>query len=445
MLKVAKFGGTSMANAACIGKVKDIILSDEQIRYVIVSAPGKRESNDIKITDLLYKCFDSVKYGADVDDSFKPIKKRFDEIIRLLGLDLSLDHHYDEIRAELRRGTTIDYIASRGEFLSAIVTANYLGWEFLDAREIIKFDALGRFDAELTNSLAGSILNKKSRVVIPGFYGETPDGKIKTFSRGGSDVTGAIVARAVEADIYENWTDVDGFMKCDPRIVDQPELIDIITYKELRELSYMGANVLHPDSIFPVRKNDIPINIRNTFNPSAKGTFIVPTKKFVNGEYEREHSHITGVAGKKGFLVIRVEKSMMNDEIGFGRRLLNVIEDNGMRFEHIPSGIDTMSIVLDSHRLSEELLNKILGEIQSVCEPDNIHVERNLALIAVVGHGMTKNTGTAGKIFTSLGAAGINVKMIDQGSSELNIIIAREESDYERALQAVYEAFRRKK
>jgi len=375
MLKVAKFGGTSMANAACIEKVKNIILSDEQIRYVVVSAPGKRESGDTKITDLLYKCYDSVRYGANVDDAFKPIRKRFNEIIKLLGLNISLDHHFDEIKSEIKRGTTIDYVASRGEFLSAIITAAVLGWEFLDAKEIIKFDAQGRFDAELTNALAQSILGKKNHVVIPGFYGETPNGQVKTFSRGGSDVSGAIVARAVEADMYENWTDVDGFMKCDPRIVKNPEIIDMITYKELRELSYMGANVLHPDSIFPVRKNDIPINIRNTFNPSAKGTFIVPTKKFAKGEYEREHYHITGVAGKKGFIAITLEKSMMNDETGFGRRMLNVIEDNGLKFEHMPSGIDTMTLILDSHKMSEELLLKILNELQSVCEHDYMHDE----------------------------------------------------------------------
>ncbi len=437
-MKVAKFGGTSMANASCIEKVKNVVFSDNDIHYVVVSAPGKREKTDTKITDLLYKCNDSIKYGQSVKEAFKPVADRFYTIIEELGIEFDITGEINTIRKNISEGASLDYIVSRGEYLSAKITAAYFGWDFIDAVELIKFDEDGIFDAELTNKITAKKLKEVKNAVIPGFYGVLPCGEVKTFSRGGSDISGAIVARAVNADIYENWTDVDGFMKCDPRLVEKAELIDVLTYKELRELSYMGANVLHPDSIFPVRKSDIPINIRNTFNPSAKGTFIVPTTHFFNGQYTRKDSIITGVAGKKDFIGIALEKSMMNNELGFGRRVLNVIEDNGLSFEHMPSGVDTLTVIIDGHKLSEELLKKVLFEIENVCEPDAVHVIRDLALVAVVGHGMTSKSGTAYKVFESLAKADINIKMIDQGSSELNIIIAIEGKDYEKAISALY-------
>ncbi len=443
-MKVAKFGGTSVANAQCISRVKNIILSDPEIRFVVVSAPGKREKDDTKITDLLYKCYDNVRYGTSVKEAFKPVASRFNAIVSELGLTLDLESEYESIRQHVGHGASCDYLVSRGEYLCAKIVACYLGWEFIDASRLICFDEDGMFDPEKTEAIASKLLGSAQNAVIPGFYGTTPDGAIKTFSRGGSDISGAIVAGAVNASVYENWTDVDGFMRCDPRVVEDSELIEMLTYKELRELSYMGANVLHPDSIFPVRKNDIPISIRNTFNPKAKGTLIVPTTRFLNGIYVRKETFITGIAGKKDFVGIAIEKSMMNSELGFGRRILNVIEDNGLAFEHIPSGIDTLTVILDGHKLSEELIRKLVFEIENVCSPDNIHVIRDLALIAIVGHGLSFRPGAAAKVFGSLAAANVNIKMIDQGSSELNIIIAVENKDYEKALNALYDGLVRK-
>ena len=437
-MKVAKFGGTSMANAQCINRVKSCVFADEKIRFVVVSAPGKREKTDTKVTDLLYKCFDSIKYGAGVKESVKPVMDRFSSIVEELGVDIDLNAEFASIRNRIEHGASLDYVVSRGEYLSAKITAMYFGWQFIDATDVIKFDEDGNFDAEFTNKIASKLLSSVSCAVIPGFYGAMPDGSIKTFSRGGSDITGSIIARAINAEIYENWTDVDGFLKCDPRVVDNPELIDLLTYKELRELSYMGANVLHPDSIFPVRKNDIPINIRNTFNPSAKGTLIVPTNHFLDGFYTRKESMITGIAGKKDFIGIFIEKSMMESELGFVRKVLNVIENNNLSFDHIPTGIDTMTIIMDGHQVSEDVLRKVVFEIENVCEPDHIYIIRNLALVAVVGHGMSKKVGSACRVFESLASANINIKMIDQGSSELNIIISVDNSDYEKALVALY-------
>jgi aspartate kinase len=443
-MKVAKFGGTSVANAACITRVKNIIKADDEIKFVVVSAPGKREKDDTKITDLLYKCYDNVRYGTPVKEAFKPVAARFNAIVSELGVSIDLESEFESIRQHVSQDASCDYLVSRGEYLCAKIVACYLNWEFIDASRIVKFDEDGMFDSEKTNALASKLLSSVKNAVIPGFYGTTPDGSIKTFSRGGSDISGAIVARAVNASIYENWTDVDGFMRCDPRVVADSELIEMLTYKELRELSYMGANVLHPDSIFPVRKNDIPIVIRNTFNPQAKGTYIVPTTRFLNGIYVRKETFITGIAGKKDFVGIAIEKSMMNSELGFGRRILNVIENNGLAFEHIPSGIDTLTVILDGHKLSEDKIIKIVSEIENVCSPDSVHVIRDLALIAVVGHGLSFRPGAAAKVFGSLAAANVNIKMIDQGSSELNIIIAVENKDYEKALNALYDGLVRK-
>jgi len=433
-VKVVKFGGTSLADAGQFKKVRDIILSDESRRYVVPSAPGKRFPDDEKITDLLYACYDAATKGQDIEPIFTKITERFDGIIAGLGLDLSLKEEYDTIKYALLHKAGRDYAASRGEYLSGLILSKYLGYDFIDAAEVIFFNDNGTFDAERTNELLSERLSKHKTAVIPGFYGSMPNDTIKTFPRGGSDITGAIVARAVQADLYENWTDVSGFLMADPRVVKNPRVIDIITYRELRELSYMGATVLHEDSIFPVRFAGIPINIRNTNDPSEAGTMIVPQTSSPS-EYI-----ITGIAGKKGFSVITIEKDMMNSELGFGRRVLEVLEKNQISFEHLPSGIDTMCVVVATSAL-EKCRETIVNGICAVTEPESVYIEDGLALIAVVGRGMIRKKGTAARILTAVASRGINVRMIDQGSSELNIIIGVDDSDFEEAMRAIYEEF----
>ena len=434
MKKVVKFGGSSLANAEQFQKVGDIIRSDESRRYVVPSAPGKRFSADTKVTDLLYTCYDKAEAGEDFTDALTEIKGRFYEIIKGLNLDLSLEEEFRQIEADFKAHAGNEYAASRGEFLNGKVMAAYLGYEFIDSATVIRFDKIGNFDADKTDKLLSKRLQKCERAVIPGFYGGMEDGTVKTFSRGGSDVTGSLVAKAIHADIYENWTDVSGFLVTDPRIVDNPAVIETITYRELRELSYMGATVLHEDAIFPVRKEGIPINIRNTNRPEDKGTFIVESTcrkpKYV----------ITGIAGKKGFCSINIEKSMMNSEIGFGRKILQVFEDQGISFEHVPSGIDTMTVYVHQDEF-EEKEQQVIAGIHRAVQPDFVEMESDLALIAVVGRGMKSQRGTAGRVFSALAHAHVNVKMIDQGSSELNIIIGVENRDFETAVKAIYDIF----
>lgn len=440
-MKVLKFGGTSMANAASIRKVAHIINSDPSARYIVVSAPGKRESSDVKVTDLLYECIDERDRAGVCDAALAKVISRFSDIIEGLGLELDLTPEFNVIRDQINGGAGKDYASSRGEFLSGIVTAKLLGARFVDAGDVIRFDMEGNFDSETTNCLVAERVFGDGRVVVPGFYGKMPNGRIKTFSRGGSDVTGAIIARGVNAEVYENWTDVDGFMTVDPRIQKNPQIIEMLTYKELRELSYMGANVLHPESIFPVRKADIPINIRNTFNPSAPGTMIVPTKKFMRGEYKRTDRTITGIAGKTDFAAVYVEKSLMNSELGFARRLLKILERHNILLEHLPSGIDTMTVVIDAAAQRKEEINAVLREIKEELSPSSIEFYEGIALIAVVGHGMNRKTGTSARVFGALAAANVNIRMIDQGSSELNIIIGVENADYQKAIRAIYAEF----
>ena len=434
MKKVVKFGGSSLASARQFKKVGDIIRSDKARRYVIPSAPGKRSSKDEKVTDMLYACYDAASTGGSYKKLLNKIKDRYHEIINGLDLNLNLDHEFERIEENFLGGAGRDYAASRGEYLNGIVMANYLGYEFIDAAEVIFFDDKGNFEADLTNQELAERLEHVDRAVIPGFYGSKHDGSIKTFSRGGSDVTGSIVARAIHADLYENWTDVSGFLVTDPRIVENPEVIETITYKELRELSYMGASVLHEDAIFPVRKEGIPINIRNTNKPEDKGTLIVEST------CRKPHYTITGVAGKKGFCAINIEKAMMNAEVGFGRKVLEVFERYGISFEHMPSGIDTMTIMVHQDEFVEYEQSVIAG-IHRAVEPDSVELESDLALIAVVGRGMKATRGTAGRIFSALAHARINVKMIDQGSSELNIIIGVNNEDFDDAIRAIYDIF----
>ena len=434
MKKVSKFGGSSLASAKQFKKVGDIIRADKSRRYVVPSAPGKRNDKDEKVTDMLYACYDAASEGRSYKKILEKIRGRYEEIIEGLDLNLNLDHEFAKLEENFLAGAGRDYAASRGEYLNGIVIANYLGYEFIDAAEVIFFDEQGNFEADLTDKELSERLSHVERAVVPGFYGSRPDGSIKTFSRGGSDVTGSIVAKAVHADLYENWTDVSGFLVTDPRIVEDPEVIETITYRELRELSYMGASVLHEDAIFPVRKERIPINIRNPNRPEDKGTLIVETT------CRKPRHTITGVAGKKGFCAINIEKAMMNTEVGFGRKVLSVFEKSGISFEHMPSGIDTMTIFVHQSEFEDHEQSVIAG-IHRAVEPDVVELESDLALIAVVGRGMRSNRGTAGRVFSALAHARVNVKMIDQGSSEWNIIIGVKNDDFEKAIRAIYDIF----
>ena len=435
-IKTVKFGGSSLSDANQFKKVADIILSDPNRRYVVPSAPGKRYKDDIKVTDMLYKCNSLAERDESIEIYFDSIKKRYNEIILGLGLkDFSLEEEYETVKANIKKKSGADYAASRGEYLNGKILAAYLGFEFIDAADVIFFKEDGKFDEDKTNAVLKGLLKTHEKAVIPGFYGSKPDGTIKTFSRGGSDITGSIVARACDAEIYENWTDVSGFLMADPRIIDNPKPIEVITYRELRELSYMGATVLHEDAIFPVRTVGIPVQIKNTNDPAAPGTLIVPKTDKVDSERV-----ITGIAGKKNFSVITLEQDMMNSAIGFGRRVLQVFENHGMVFEHLPSGIDTMSVVLSTAQL-EGHRDELVNELCRAVEPDCIYIEDNLALLAVVGRGMVGERGTAARVFGAIANAGVNLRMIDQGSSELNIIVGVDEKDLEVAMKAIYDEF----
>ena len=433
-VKVLKFGGSSLADANQFRRVAEIIKADPSRRYVVASAPGKRTPRDIKITDLLYSCYELAADEKDFSEVFEEIKRRYNDIINELGIDLDLSETFEKIKHAFTHNSGRDYVASRGEYLNAKILAKYLDFHFLDARKCIFFNDDGAFDADRTNSVLRDYLAKYDYCVIPGFYGSMPNGTIKTFSRGGSDITGSIVARAASATLYENWTDVSGFLMADPRVIENPEPIKTITYKELRELSYMGATVLHEDAIFPVRYSKIPINIRNTNRPNDEGTFILPQTDDVPPHV------ITGIAGKVGFSTLTIEKDMMNSELGFGRRVLQALEENGISYEHFPSGIDTMTLVISTKEMSKKR-GDVMASICKAVNPENIFIEDNLALIAIVGRGMVKAKGTAGKVFGALARAGVNVRMIDQGSSELNIIVGVDENDYITAMKYIYDEF----
>lgn len=436
--KVVKFGGSSLADANQFRKVAAIIKGDEKRKYVVPSAPGKRFSDDIKVTDMLYKCCDLAGSGIDFSETFQMIKERYNGIISELGIDMSLDEDFDFIVKELKRSPARDFAASRGEYLNGKVLANYLGYNFVDAADVIIFDTKGALLLDQTVRAVRDRLRDLDNAVIPGFYGRTTEGAVKTFSRGGSDVTGSIIANAVKAEIYENWTDVSGFLIADPRIVEDPDVIEVITYRELRELAYMGASVLHEDAIFPVRSAGIPINIRNTNSPEDPGTMIVSDDYDFSGESLRYT--ITGIAGKKGFSTINIEKAMMNNETGFGMKILNVLYENGLSFEHMPSGIDTMSITLSTEKLSP-VRDKVIAEIRKAVQPDHIEVEDGISIMAVVGRRMKNTRGTVARIFAALAHARINVKLIDQGSSELNVIIGVNEHELPEAIRRIYDMF----
>ena len=434
-VKVAKFGGSSVADALQIGKIKNIIENDPDIHYVVVSAPGKRFSDDSKVTDLLYLCKAHIEHNLPYQQIFQVICDRFMAVEVNLGVNVGLKEEFEEIRKNLEAGASADYIASRGEHLNAMLIAAYLGFDFVDSSRIVRFDEKGRFMEELTNKEIAEKLKHHERAVIPGFYGAKVDGTIKTFSRGGSDITGALVARAVGADVYENWTDVSGFLTADPRIVKDPKPISTVSYKELRELSYMGASVLHEDAIYPARIANIPINIRNTNEPENPGTMITsePAKL-------EEGQIIAGIAGSKDFTVITMYKALLSSERGFIRKMSGVLEDFDIPIEHIPSGVDTLSVVISNKQLGGKL-EDILDEFERQLKPDHMEVSDDIALIATVGAGMSLRTGVSAKLFTALAEKKVNIRMIDQGSSEMNIIVGVENKDFEKAIQAIYGAF----
>ena len=437
-IKVAKFGGSSVADGIQLTKTKEIIREDPDRKYIVVSAPGKRYEGDNKITDILYLCKTHIEHNLPYDQLFQVVVDRYMAVEINLGVKVDLLKYFEEIRENLRKNPSADYVASRGEYLNAVLVAAFLEYDFVDTANLIKFDEKGRLLTEETDKALAEELAKHERAVLPGFYGSTPDGEIKTFSRGGSDITGALVARAVHADVYENWTDVSGFLMADPRIVENPKQIRAISYKELRELSYMGASVLHEDAIYPARMANVPINIRNTNQPEDPGTFITAE---VSEDYSSEQNHIiTGIAGNRDFTVVALYKNMMSSERGFVRKILDILDDYDINFEHLPSGIDTVSVVMANKAINGRL-DEVLDEFRTRLRPDSIDVFEDMALIATVGHGMSYRQGVSAKLFEALAAAGVNIRMIEQGSSEMNIIVGVENKDFEKAIRAIYEAF----
>lgn len=437
-IKVAKFGGSSVADGIQLTKTKQIITQDPDRRYIVVSAPGKRYESDNKITDILYLCKTHIEHNLPYDQLFQVVADRFMAVQINLGIKVDLFRYFDEIRENLKQNPSADYIASRGEYLNAVLVAAFLGYDFVDTKDLIKFDAKGKLMMPETDEAIRAELAKHERAVLPGFYGSLQDGSVKTFSRGGSDITGALVARAMAADVYENWTDVSGFLMADPRIVKNPEQIRKISYKELRELSYMGASVLHEDAIYPARMANVPINIRNTNAPEDPGTMITSeAEAYGDGDAGRI---ITGIAGSKDFTVVALYKNMMSSERGFVRRILGILDDYDINFEHLPSGIDTVSVVMSNQSINGRL-DEVLDEFRTRLRPDSIDVFENMALIATVGHGMSFRPGVSARLFTALADAGVNIRMIDQGSSEMNIIVGVENKDFETAIRAIYQSF----
>jgi aspartate kinase len=434
LIKVTKFGGTSMAEVSQFEKVKEILSADESRMVAVPSAPGKRNSEDIKVTDMLIGCFEKAASGTDFACDLGMVSKRFSEIKAGLGVDTDIDCEIERIKSEIKNGASGDYVKSRGEYLSGKLLADYLGWKFVDPADVIKFNERGELNTGKTYALIKNACEGE-KCVLPGFFGSGPDGRIITFSRGGSDITGSIAAAALDADVYENWTDVSGFYMTDPRVVADVRHIDQISYEELRELSYMGAGVLHENAIFPVRQKRIPINIKNTNRPEDPGTMIVAKENL-----EMHGLPITGIAGKQGFSIINIYKESMNSELGFARRILSVLEDHKISFEHIPTGIDTISVVVADEFLKGKE-ESVIGGIKQAVRPDEIEIIPDMALIATCGHGMVHHEGTAARLFSALAENGVNIRMIDQGSSELNIIVGIENADYEKAIKAIYNGF----
>lgn len=436
MLKVAKFGGSSMADAAQIRKVCAIIRVDEARKIIVVSAAGKRSKDDHKITDLLYLCYAHIKYGVSCMDVFEQVKQRYLDIRDELGLDTPLEAEFDALWERMQHGIGEDELVSRGEYFSARLLADALGYDFIDAKLWLTFALDGSIDEKASYSALRRIAVNR-RAVIPGFYGIAPGGRILTLTRGGSDVTGALAAAALDADVYENWTDVSGILMADPRIVENPEHIDRLTYSELRELSYIGAQVLHERAVFPVREKNIPLNIRNTNDPDHPGTMIM---RDIDDSKEQSRSFITGIAGRKGYTVVTLSKTGMSSTPGVLRRILEIFEKANVNVEYVPSGIDSLSLVVSSASVAD-CLYSLLGELERSIKPDHIKTESDLAVVAAVGRRMAFRPGISGKIFAALGENGVNIRMITQGPEELNIIVGVEEKDFEQAIRVLYSSF----
>ena len=436
MLKVTKFGGSSMADAGQYRKVRDIVLADSGRKVVIVSAAGKRGSGDHKLTDLLYLCHAHTKYGVACDPVFDMITSRYVEIRDELGLNVDLESEFADLKKRLdAKDVTEDELASRGEYFSAKLMAAFLGFDFVDAADWIQFNLDGTVNKEVSYPALKKLGSGKG-IVIPGFYGAMPDGRIRTFSRGGSDITGALAAAALDADVYENWTDVSGILMADPRIVNDPQPIPEVTYDELRELSYAGAQVLHEGTIMPVREKGIPVNIRNTNAPNDRGTFIQES-------FEEETDPdrvITGITGKKDFSIITMFKRGMTSEVGVLRKVLTVLERNRISVDFVPNGIDNVSLVVQTEAVGPKLY-RVLAQIQEEVQPDSLEVLDNISIIAAVGHRMAFRPGVSGRIFNALGEAGINIRMINQGPDELNIIFGVDNKDFADAIRVLYNSF----
>ena len=437
MLKVAKFGGSSLADAAQFQKVKSIVSSDPARRLIVVSASGKRHKDDNKITDLLYLCHAHLQYSVSCEQVFSMIETRYLDIKRELDLQVDIERDFARLRQKLDKSLSVDELVSRGEYLTARMMAEYLGYDFVDAAALVCFDYDGKLNIDKTYEAIREALAVHDRIVMPGFYGSLPSGRIKVLSRGGSDISGALLAAAAGADIYENWTDVSGILMADPRIIDNPRRIDTITYPELREMAYMGANVLHEGAIYPVKDAGIPINIRNTNAPDDPGTIICDEESAMPVQ---DDPLITGLTGKKNFTVVTVSKNQQEDNLGIIRRTLEIFEKYRVEVEHIPSGIDSFSVVVASDQV-ESCIYDIVGEIRAVCRPADIRVIDSMALVAVVGRGMSYRPGVSGRLFAALGDAQVNIRMIAQGSDELNIIVGVENKDFERALRTIYQNF----
>ena len=434
LIKVAKFGGSSVADAGQFKKVRDIVRADRDRRYVVVSASGKRFSGDNKITDLLLLVNAHIAYHVDCTQLLEDIEQRFVEIARELKLSYPIAQKFEEFSSVIT-SLSPEYIVSRGEFFTAQLMAEYLGLPFLDAADAIVFRHDGSVDMERTQSQIREAVQRLGSFVLPGFYGATVDGTIKLFQRGGGDITGAILARCIDAGVYENWTDVSGFLSADPRIVDDPRTIHRITFDEMRELSYMGASVLQEEAIFPVREVGIPIQIKNTNDPEARGTVIRETA----AEREREHL-ITGIAGKKDFMSVHIQKAHMSNSVGFLKRALAIFERYGVSVEHVPTGVDSFGVVVNGADVKDSIYS-ITSDLQHELKPDSISVIDKLALISVVGRNMSRRAGTSGRIFGVLGEAGINIRMITQSSKEISIILGVNNDDFKRAIGVIYENF----
>ena len=434
MIKIAKFGGSSVASAEQFRKVKDIVESDPDRRFVVVSAAGKRFSGDNKITDLLYLCQAHVTYHVDYLPLFNMIADRFRSIRDELGLKVDIETDLAKMRDSLPE-MSVDEIVSRGEYFTSRLMADYLGFPFVDATDVVCINFDGTFNFNETTERLKEILKKHDRFVMPGFYGRLPDGHVRVMSRGGSDISGSILARCIQADLYENWTDVSGFLMADPRIVENPRNIEQITFSELRELSYMGASVLHEDAVFPLRERNIPIQVLNTNRPQDLGTIVrdkIPA--------DPTAPLVTGIAGKKDFVSIEISKKNMSNRVGFVREVLSILESYNVSVEHLPSGIDSFSVVVAKADVKQNVY-EIIARIQEAMKPDSIRLTEPFALIATVGRNMNSRPGTSGRLFAALGKAGINVRMIAQGSAELNIIVGVENKDFNRAVAALYETF----